>query len=303
MFSYVSPDRIGRILEESGGISPAYYHFNHFLMECKNLFARHDFRQPRCFISYCWGSNSDLREQLQKDLIKLKTELEMLGATVLLDLSNLSSNINQFMDEIEGCDFVFLIGTPELKMRLQEQAQNNIKLEFSHIERKLSSKPDCLLPLIFQAEGNFSSAFEQTMPIRFIKQHNILVRDCRRFGDEWTNPESLSTYIGTLSGFGAEPKEPLGVIASIYGMANRELRFRDEYKLLRENLKYRLIRTNFAYKKLHKQASSTIGSSYKPFVKCTIWGISIIGLSAMILSQSKDINNYNQFHTSRGMLF
>ena len=188
---------IVRQLKESGTPSPARGKLHWFLQSCEPLFK--ELQHPKCFISYCWGPQAD-RPRLQGQLKALKRELGMLGAKIILDLNDLDSDINSFMSEhLTQSNFVFLIGTPALKARLEATEPNNLKTEFSEITKKMTRHPNCLLPLIFQGEGSFEQAFQTTLPINFIRQHNILVRDCRQFGDEWQNPAVLDTYIDTQS--------------------------------------------------------------------------------------------------------
>ena len=103
-----------------------------FLEKVRLLFA--DSRQPTCFISYAWPPAGNEREQLHERLVNLKQDLETVGATVFLDIANLSSNINAYMDKVNDCDYVILVGTPKLKARLAEAGNNNAKYEFERIQ-------------------------------------------------------------------------------------------------------------------------------------------------------------------------
>ena len=160
---------------------------------------------------------------------------------VNLDLTNLDTSINRFMEKIQECDFIFLIGTPALKERLQEDGSNNLKTEFGHIQRRLSSKPDCLLPLIFQGDGDFDQAFNQTMPVEFIEQHNILVKDCRRQGDEWVSADSLKRYIDALTFHeDEEGSANSGIIPIIYKRSSWDQNTKQQCSAFRRALLYSL---------------------------------------------------------------
>ena len=221
-------------LSQSGGISPSRRHFEDFLRATEHVLVRRMMQvsgitQPKCFISYCWGPEGDERTALQKQLNEFKDHLTLLGAEVFLDVRNLETNINQFMNRIPACDFIFLIGTPALKARLEETGPNNLKTEFGMIEAKADQDPGCIIPLIFQGEGDFGAAFGATMPTAFITRHTILVRDCRQGDDEWTNPDALTGYIDALSG-----DRPVGVIPIIYRMQQHGVM--DDYAPLRAGL-------------------------------------------------------------------
>ncbi len=131
-------------------------HWQQFLENIRALFADHD-RQPSCFISYAWPPAGEGRDKLQQRLKHFKQDLETLGATVYLDITNLTSDINGYMDKLKACDHALLIGTPKLKARLSEGKANNAKYEFTQIQQQQTLHPDFILPLLF--EGDFSNAF------------------------------------------------------------------------------------------------------------------------------------------------
>ncbi len=198
------------------------YYFDEFLKNCNTLIYKSTTsltttQSLHCFISYCWGPEGEIRDKLQKKLKKFKAHLELFGATVYLDVQDLETNIEAYMDRIQTCDFIFLIGTPALKKRLEEKNSrpNNLQIEFSKIQARIAEKPECLIPLIFQAEGDFSTAFNETLPTTFIQYYNILVRDCRHDEDEWTDTKTFMRYINALSGDGTENGGALGILPVI----------------------------------------------------------------------------------------
>jgi hypothetical protein len=163
-----------------------------------------------------------MREELQTNLLALKRDLESVGANVLLDLTNLETGINQYMEEILTSDFIFLIGTPSLPARLAQTSPdlNNAQQEFEHIRARHAMLPGCLIPLVFQKEEDDSDLFESTMPMEYISQHNILMRDCRilkDLGGTNANPCAMNSYINALSGAG-EVGVGLGIIPIIFRM-------------------------------------------------------------------------------------
>ena len=163
------------------------------------------------------------QEQLQSQLRHLKEDFERLGGKVYLDISNLGTHINSFMDKIHGCDFIFLIGTPALKKRLEDtkSPKNNAQYEFDKILEKLQASPDSLVPLML--EGNRpSEAFPAIYFGRELKTtiRESLIRPFHQEGDDWIAPGALSEYIDTLSLPGGDAKG-LGIIPALYGMTER----------------------------------------------------------------------------------
>ena len=179
-----------------------------FLEKVKNLFA--DTKQPTCFISYAWPPAGKEREQLHDRLINLKRDLEIVGATIYLDITNLSSNINAYMDKINDCDYVILIGTPKLKARLAESGDNNAKYEYERIQQKLTLHPDCCLPLMF--EGDFDTSFPSEI------SQPILIRDCRLSAQAWS--QGRDTYMHTMSDF-----RPLGLLPALYQLSDSSSKY------------------------------------------------------------------------------
>ena len=212
--------RTSAILREQGEqdvASPARKKFHGFLNECRSIITQHNLPQPTCFISYAWGEGGEKREQLQSQLSHLKADLERLGATVYLDIENLGTHINSFMDHISECDFIFLIGTPSLKERLEAKKtqKNNAQYEFDKILERHQERPECLVPL--RLEGNsMGEAFPEIYFGRDVKTllRASLVRPCRIQGDDWIAPGAIREYVDTLSNY-----RPLGVIPAIYGMS------------------------------------------------------------------------------------
>ncbi len=157
------------------------------------------------FISYAWPpANSAECNIIHERLKRLKAELEATGAIVKLDICNLSTSITDYMAEgIDEADAVLLIGTPRLKSRLEETENNNAKIEFEAIQKRMqqqSGKRLMLFPLI--AAGNFTSSFpagiEQTL--------------ARPLPNPISNPEQQVDYYGKMTA-----ASPLGLIPALYG--------------------------------------------------------------------------------------
>jgi hypothetical protein len=227
--------------------------FHEFLTEIKSCV--HKDRVAKCptaFISYCWGQDVAQRAILQRRLKVLKRDLEMLGAVVYLDVQNLGNNINAFMNKISDCDYIFLIGTPALKRRLEEPGDNNLKNEFAKIQEKIAFDPDSVFLLV--SEGNDSSSLEEimadTLPMDFVRSYNLLVRDCR----------SPLSYIHSLSGDGVETGGSLGVIPVMFDFIG-SVSLMENYRASRR----RLLATLYATKP--PQTLETVMMFSKPVVE------------------------------------
>lgn len=130
-------------------------HLEHFLKQCQSLNGA--LPKRKCFISYRWDPNKKKCDDLQKKLEKLKEYLELLGAEVTLDIRALGTDIDYFMEQVKdkNSDFVFLIGTPELKDRVDNPVPNNAKTEYSYIRERLKANRDAnkssdfLIPMIY----------------------------------------------------------------------------------------------------------------------------------------------------------
>jgi guanylate kinase len=212
--------------------------FEKFLVECRRSviekYLLDGGRQPICFISYCWGAGPE-RDLIQSQLKQFKYQLEKLGATVLLDVGDLENNINEFMNRIIDCNFIFLIGTPALKARLNERVEkkNNVQIEFENIRKKVAEDRNCLFALIFQGNGDFDTAMSNTLPVEFLRENgDVLVRDCRH------DQRNCRTYIDTLSSDGKRSGEGLGIIPVLYQMSRNDLLV--DFSPLRALLCYRL---------------------------------------------------------------
>lgn len=159
-------------------------------------------RKPICFISYAWEDNKtqagrDSNAIWHTRLLRIKQDLEFLGAQVFLDISDMHGNMPaQMQENIEKSNFIFLIGTPRLMVRLTEVPPTNAAFEWEQIKAKLQQSPHCLLPLLF--EGDFGTAFPPEVP------KDLLIRDMR-------DVEAHETIIARLG-------NPMGIIPNIFGL-------------------------------------------------------------------------------------
>ncbi len=197
--------------------SPRYQvMWRRFLEEVKYLLNNQP--HPTCFISYAWPPAGEERIEIHHRLSMLKADLEFIGATVLLDITNLTSNINVYMDRINDCDFVLFIGTPKLKSRLTENGENNAKYEYRLIQQKLTHQPNSLLPLLF--DGSFETSFPTEI------SNSILIRDCRLSINGWS--QGRDVYMRSLA-----DHQPMGLIPALFE------------QLTRHNTPYQSLHTGF----------------------------------------------------------
>jgi hypothetical protein len=79
--------------------------------------------RPDCFISYAWGD----REQERWVEKNLATDLQKAGIKVLLDRwenSRTGSNIMRFVERIEECDHIIVVGTPLYRQKAKNVASD-----------------------------------------------------------------------------------------------------------------------------------------------------------------------------------
>ncbi|MDQ3919215.1 MAG: TIR domain-containing protein, partial [Acidobacteriota bacterium] len=77
--------------------------------------------RPECFISYAWGD----REQERWVEKSLATDLQKAGLRVLLDKwenSRVGSNVMRFVERIEECDYLIVVGTPLYRKKARNVA-------------------------------------------------------------------------------------------------------------------------------------------------------------------------------------
>jgi len=146
---------------------------------------------PKCFISYAWPIDQSKTEALQNKLLRLREHLTKTGIKVMLDINNLTSGITEFMkNEISTSNFVILIGTTDLKAKLQNE-KSNVYKEYQWALETRDNKSRFILPLLF--EGDINTSFPESIK-------DFLVRD-------FTNE---AKYIENLTSL-----QPIGLIPTI----------------------------------------------------------------------------------------
>ncbi|WP_179958281.1 hypothetical protein [Chitinimonas arctica] len=151
-------------LQQCFGLTAEASAFKLYLGQVKRLCTH---SPPSCFISYAWEKDPAANKTLQAFLLRLQGDLEKLGATVYLDIIHLSGDIQAYMQTINRCEQMLLIGTPQLMARASElvdpqRGENNLQSELAHIRGRVAratarSVPPCLIPVLYQ--GTAETAF------------------------------------------------------------------------------------------------------------------------------------------------
>ncbi len=95
--------------------------FEQVLFRLKTYVAEQKIASPDCFISYAWG-NPDHEHWVEKSLA---TDLQKAGVNVLLDKwenRRIGSSIARFVERIEECDHVIVVGTPLYRKKAKNLA-------------------------------------------------------------------------------------------------------------------------------------------------------------------------------------
>jgi len=96
---------------------------------------------PFVFLSYGWNTDENKNKELQEWLLKIKRDLTLAGIHVFLDIRNMQLNMSETMKtNIEKSDYIFIICTPRLKERAEEQSTNPYKINNLQIELNFIKK-------------------------------------------------------------------------------------------------------------------------------------------------------------------
>jgi len=162
-------------------------------------------KRPACFISYAWGDAGQER-WVEKSLA---TDLQKAGIRVLLDRwenSRVGSSIMRFVEEIEECDYLIVVGTPLYRKKAKNVASAKgsvaaaewelagIRLLASEVEKKTvmpvllaGEKSEAFPPLLrgrvfadFRDErAYFTTAFDLILSLYDIPFNHRAVADLR----------------------------------------------------------------------------------------------------------------------------
>ena len=91
--------------------------FKQTLEGIKCILQKSKISAPSCFISYAWEKD---KEELQGTLAMLKDDLQILDIPTFFDIQDMHGNMRNCMEQILKADYVFLIGTPQFKTRIEQ---------------------------------------------------------------------------------------------------------------------------------------------------------------------------------------
>ncbi len=116
---------------------------------------------PTCYITYAWGIQEE--ENWVKDFVK---ELEKQGIELFFDKWSNSpgASLPRFIDNIEKCNLVVIVGTPNLKLKHKNtQNQTIVSQELEIIQQRVING-ESIIPIILKGNN------EESLPI-FLQKH------------------------------------------------------------------------------------------------------------------------------------
>jgi len=135
---------------------PEDFAFTETLLQIKSHFiGKYGNAFPTAFLSYAWNPDENKNYKLQEWLLKIKRDLAIAGITVFLDISNMQLKMSETMKtNIEKSDYIFIVCTPRLKERAEEQSTNpnNLQFELNHMKNNNKKIINLLI------EGDFTSS-------------------------------------------------------------------------------------------------------------------------------------------------
>lgn len=159
------------------GLPPEERAFQEHLRDVKRLLQRSKAPALTCFISYAWedetlSNGKAANELLQSFLLRLTRDLKEIDVTVLLDIQNLSGDINNWMiNNIENCDYVIVIGTERFKKRCTNIG-TNVGKEWLATKKKMLKEPNKIIPILYQ--GDYNTAFPDEIKGKLILDYRNL---------------------------------------------------------------------------------------------------------------------------------
>jgi len=184
---------------------------NYFKLCCENIKKISPRNITKVFFSYAWYLDKQENGILQSFLLSLRDDLMAVGIEVLLDITNISGNITDYMKSgIETSDFIIIIGTKRLKERYEEknEKQNNLQIEIKSALEKSKSKSNSVIPIVKEY------SMKESIPSDL---HNFMCVD-------FTKMEKYEEYL-----FGLE--NPRGLIPTLLNI-NIDARYKDCIKTL-----------------------------------------------------------------------
>jgi hypothetical protein len=148
-------------VEEQRWLATRRSRFEQVLFKLSSYVEGRNQSRPDCFISYAWG---DKRwEQWVEG--NLASDLQKAGISVILDRwenSRIGSNVARFVDRIEKCSFVIVVGTPLYRRKYENRDTSTgyiVAAELDLIANRLTGtepQKDSVLPVLLEGEKTTS---------------------------------------------------------------------------------------------------------------------------------------------------
>ena len=123
----------GHEVREQGYIAKQRTRFEQAIFRVQSYASSQGMQPPDCFISYAWGKAEHERwvEKL------LATDLQKAGINVILDRwhNGIGSNISRFVDRIEKCNRVIVVGTPLYRKKYENKVSNTGSVVAAEVDR------------------------------------------------------------------------------------------------------------------------------------------------------------------------
>lgn len=126
------------------------------LVRLKAVLRDRDVRAPSCFISYAWGDAA-----MERRIGTLQDDLANAGLTVVYDRvhnAEIGSSIGRFVDGMDDCDFVIVVGTPGYLIKYKS-SDHVVSAEMNVIYNRLLAHEETkmtVLPVLLAGEPQTS---------------------------------------------------------------------------------------------------------------------------------------------------
>ena len=145
-----------RKVEEQRWIAAQRTRFEQAVFQLASYVESQGPKRPECFISYAWGD----KEQERWVERNLATDLQKAGLGVVLDRwsTRVGMSVPLFIDRIEKCDRVIVVGTPLYRRKYENQDSTMgfvVAAEVHLISNRMlgkESKKETVLPLLLAGE-------------------------------------------------------------------------------------------------------------------------------------------------------
>lgn len=176
---------------------------------------------PTIFISYAWptsdpnGANTVCLQNLLRFIEAIIEYLTGGSDNVFLDVSNMQGDFSeQQKTGIQNSDFIFLIGTENLRNRVIQHPSSNVAKEFLEIENKIQRYPDCEFLIPMMMDGDYKSAFPDSRSGKEIS--STMIFDLRGLLGDKLTVNGLTSLVRNLLLY-----EPFGVVPRCFSIQGK----------------------------------------------------------------------------------